>query len=69
MTDSKLFALCTLLSSTICFNIVKTLDERTVEDLELIKGLEKRIKIRPPEKAANLMHERGTPGGRGTVED
>ena len=40
-----------------------------MEDLELVKGLEKRIKIRPPEKSANLMRERGTPGGRGTVED
>lgn len=67
--DSKLFALSTLISSTICFNIVKTLDEKTLEELELIKGLEKRIKIRPPERAANFMHERGTPGGRSTIED
>ena len=32
-------------------------------------GLEKRIKIRPPEQSANLMRERGTPGGRGTVDE
>ena len=68
-TDSKLFALGSLLSSTICFNVVKTFNEQTLEDMELIKGLEKRIKIRPPEMSANLMRDRGTPGGRGTVED
>lgn len=68
-TDSKLFALAALLSSTICFNIRQTFDEKTLDDLELIKGLEKRIKIRPPEQSASLMRERGTPGGRGTVDD
>ena len=36
-TDSKLFALGTLLSSTICFNVVKTFNEQTLEDLALVQ--------------------------------
>lgn len=68
-TDSKLFALAALLSSTICFNIHRTFDQKTLEDLEVIKDLHRLIKIRPPDHSANLMRERGTAGGRGTVGD
>ena len=68
-TDSKLFALGTLLSSTICFNIVKTFNEQTLEDLALVQQLERKIKLRPPGGSANLMRERGASTGRSTVED
>lgn len=68
-TESKLFALCSLISSTICFNINKEFNEKTLEDFEVIKDLHRLIKIRPPDHSANLMRERGTPGGRATADD
>jgi len=69
LTDSKLFALCSLLSSAICFNVQKTFDEKTLEDLHFIKDLNKRIQIKPSVSAAKLMGESGTSRGRGNKED
>ena len=46
-TDSKLFALCTLLSSTICFNVKKSFEEKTLEDLDLFRDLSRLIKDKP----------------------
>jgi len=46
-TDSKLFSLCTLLSSTICFNIKKNFEEKTLEDLEMFRDLSRLIKVKP----------------------
>jgi len=60
-----------LLSSSICFNIENTFDEKTLNDLNVIKDVEKHIKIRMPTIASSLIRERtgATPGGevRGTV--
>lgn len=61
-TDVKLFTLCTLLSSTICFNIRKTFDEKTLEDLDMFKELSRLIRIKPSHSAASLMVGGGTPG-------
>lgn len=60
--DAKLFTLCTLLSSSICFNIRKTFDEKTLEDLDMFKELSRLIRIRPSHSAASLMAGGGTPG-------
>lgn len=66
-TDSKLFTLCTLLSSTICFNVKKDFDEKTLEDLDMFRDLSRLIKVKPSNQAAGLMKAKGTPGGRDTV--
>lgn len=68
-TDSKLFTLCTLLSSTICFNVKKSFDEKTLEHLDMFRDLSRLIKVKPSMQASSLMKAGGTPGGRGTVED
>ena len=46
-TDSKLFSLCTLLSSTICFNVKKSFDADTLTDLDMFRDLSRLIKIKP----------------------
>mmetsp|Transcript_5667 Transcript_5667/g.7591 ORF Transcript_5667/g.7591 Transcript_5667/m.7591 type:complete len:83 (+) Transcript_5667:843-1091(+) len=68
-TDSKLFALCTLLSSTICFNLRKNFEEKTLEDFDMIRDLSRLIKVKPSNQASSLMKAGGTPGGRGPLED
>lgn len=74
-TDSKLFALCVLLSSSIFFNIEKTFDEKTMKDLDVIQKFENYIKIRMPSLANTALRPGGgggTPGGdegRGTIEE
>ena len=72
-TDSKLFALCVLLSSSIFFNVEKTFDEKTMKDLDVIQKFENYIKIRMP-TLSNTTLRPGldtTPGeeGRGTLEE
>ena len=62
-------ALCALLSSTICFNIRKTFDEKTIDDLDIFKKLGDIIKIKPSHSATSLMHSGVTPGARSTKED
>ena len=46
-TDSKLFSLCTLLSSTVCFNVKKSFDADTLTDLDMFRDLSRIIKIKP----------------------
>jgi hypothetical protein len=67
--DSKLFALCVLLSSSICYNIESTFDEKTLMNLDVIKDFENYIKIRMPTVSSNLVRnkELGEYEGRGTV--
>jgi len=67
--DSKLFALCVLLSSSICYNIESTFDEKTLMDLDVIKDFENFIKIRMPSVSASLLKNKQIveTEGRGTV--
>ncbi len=41
--DAKLFAICVLISSTVCFNVHKTFDEKTLENLNVFKELTRMI--------------------------
>lgn len=66
-TESKLFALCALLSSTICFNVSKTLSASTLEDLDFLKDLHRRIQIKPAALAENFMRETTGANGRGSI--
>ena len=68
-TDSKLFALCVLLSSSICYNIDKKFDEKTLLDLEVMKKLETRIKIRMPTVTSDLMAARNAAAAAMTSEN
>ena len=68
-TDSKLFTLCALLSSTICFNLRKNFEERTFEELDMFRDLTRIVQVKPSNEASNLMKAQGTPGGRGAIED
>lgn len=53
--DSKLFTLCALLSSTICFNLRKNFEEKTIEELDMFRDLTRIVQVKPSNEASNLM--------------
>ena len=68
-TDSKLFTLCALLSSTVCFNVRKNFEEKQFEEFDMFRDLTRIVQVKPSNEASMLMKAQGTPGGRGEIEN
>lgn len=68
-TNNKLFALAAMLSSTICFNISKTFNADTIQDLDAIKEISERIQIRSSDSQTNQFMREREGAGRSTKDD
>eukprot|EP01114_Cavostelium_apophysatum_P021485 TRINITY_DN7512_c0_g1_i1.p1 TRINITY_DN7512_c0_g1~~TRINITY_DN7512_c0_g1_i1.p1 ORF type:complete len:226 (-),score=43.37 TRINITY_DN7512_c0_g1_i1:103-738(-) len=43
--DVKIFTLCVLLSSAVCYNLISTIDERSLSELKLVVQMAKMIQV------------------------
>lgn len=53
-TDHKLFALCTLLSSQILYNVERKFDEKTMQELMLLGKFDRYIRVRSSQRLLTL---------------